>query len=697
MSNPLRILLAEDSEDDALLLMRHLRKGGYDPIYRQVESASAMRAALEENDWDIVISDYQMPQFSGLDALSIFSKSGLEIPFIVVSGTIGEELAVEAMRAGAHDYLMKDNLARLLPAIQRELREAHIRRDRKKSEQTLIESEQQYRILFESSPEAIVIIGLNGEIIDCNPAVESLTGLKRYELISQPVTTLDLDLLKKAANDDYLPYFTNLLSDQKTARFEAKLRHLHGDTRWLEIHLANLNREGKQWAIQAIMRDITERKSTEEVLQNFAERLTILHEVDKAILSARSAEKITQAALHHVRMLIPYLVAGVTIIDSETNEPDLLAAYHNENLIDETGFPFNMIYEIPEVMSVLENSAPFIIEDTAAHPRMRAHLHELGLENINTLLNIPLIFQGELIGFMIFGAENATVFGGEQIDIAYELALQLAIAIQQARLHEAIAYHAIELEVRVEERTAELQAANERLVALSRAKDEFVSNVSHELRTPLTSLLMRQNLLARTPENLTKHLKVMDRETMRLKYMLEDLLRLSRLDQGRTQLEPIRFDLNNLIVQYLEDRMLLAQENKLNLSYECSESILTTQADYGLMEQVLGILVNNAINYTPEGGSIVVRTFKRVESEEAFVCFSIRDTGPGITEDELSQLFERFYRGKAGRKSQVPGTGLGLAIAKEVIDRHNGHIHVESEGIEGKGTTFTVCLPAYAR
>src|SRR5437762_182041 len=133
----IRVLLVEDSENDALLLLRHLQKGGYEPISQRVETAAAMLAALEQQSWDIIISDYVVPGFGGLEALALLQNKGLDLPFIIVSGHIGEEVAVEAMKAGAHDYVMKDNLRRLVPAVERELREAEIRCQRKKAEQQL--------------------------------------------------------------------------------------------------------------------------------------------------------------------------------------------------------------------------------------------------------------------------------------------------------------------------------------------------------------------------------------------------------------------------------------------------------------------------------------------------------------------------------------------------------------------------------
>ncbi len=128
MERPLRVLIVEDSENDALLLVRELGSRGYEPIVERVETADGMRAALKRRSWDIVVSDYSMPSFSGPAALSVLKETGLDIPFIIVSGTIGEETAVDAMRAGAQDFMIKGKLARLLPAIERGIREAESRR-----------------------------------------------------------------------------------------------------------------------------------------------------------------------------------------------------------------------------------------------------------------------------------------------------------------------------------------------------------------------------------------------------------------------------------------------------------------------------------------------------------------------------------------------------------------------------------------
>src|SRR5438034_69188 len=144
-NKPLRALIVDDSENDVLVLVRPLRKAGYDLVFERVWTAPAMKAALQRQAWDIVISDYEMPNFGGFEALQLLQESGQDLPFILVSAVVSEEMAVAAMKAGAHDYIMKRKLARLAPAIERELREAQTRAARKAAEEALRQSEDQLR------------------------------------------------------------------------------------------------------------------------------------------------------------------------------------------------------------------------------------------------------------------------------------------------------------------------------------------------------------------------------------------------------------------------------------------------------------------------------------------------------------------------------------------------------------------------
>jgi serine phosphatase RsbU (regulator of sigma subunit) len=188
MAKPLQVLVIEDSEGDAQLMLWHLRRGGFTPEYLRVDTAETLASALAGRQWDIILSDHNMPQFSSTAALEIVKASRADIPFIIVSDSIGEEMAVEAMKAGAQDYLMKGNLTRLVAAVERELKDAADRRARMQAERTLLAQAEAMRIarevqgrLFPSSPPAIATFDIAG---DSCPA--DATGGDYYDFIRTP-------------------------------------------------------------------------------------------------------------------------------------------------------------------------------------------------------------------------------------------------------------------------------------------------------------------------------------------------------------------------------------------------------------------------------------------------------------------------------------------------------------------------------
>jgi PAS domain S-box-containing protein len=187
MPKAVRVLIVEDSEDDAHLLIRELQQGGFAPVSERVETRETMRKALRSREWDVVISDYVMPRFSGLEALGELRESGPDLPFIIVSGNIGENIAVYAMKAGAHDYIIKGNLARLVPAVERELRDAEVRRARKRAEEgrTLL------AVAIEATPDAVVVTDAQGYIQYVNAAFEQITGYGKEEAVGNTLHLLD--------------------------------------------------------------------------------------------------------------------------------------------------------------------------------------------------------------------------------------------------------------------------------------------------------------------------------------------------------------------------------------------------------------------------------------------------------------------------------------------------------------------------
>lgn len=181
MSVPLRVLIVEDSEEDALLDVEELRRSGFDPLWQRVDTAEEMEAALERGGWELILCDHSMPQFNARMALQLVQARDLDVPFILVSGSVGEEVAVEVVRAGAHDFVLKDKLWRLGPAADRELRTAELRRQKHQAEIAFHESERRTRSIFDQASDAIVIAFPFGQILDANPAAQRLLGYSLEE------------------------------------------------------------------------------------------------------------------------------------------------------------------------------------------------------------------------------------------------------------------------------------------------------------------------------------------------------------------------------------------------------------------------------------------------------------------------------------------------------------------------------------
>jgi PAS domain S-box-containing protein len=191
MSTLLQVLMIEDVEADALLSAAELGRAGYTVDFTRVDSEAALRAALEKRTWDLILCDFSLPGFSGAEALRIAKEVAGDVPFIFVSGTIGEAAVVEAMRSGAQDYVMKDRLKRLAPAVTRELREAAVRREARQADRWMRESEHKYRQLFDALNEAVFVIEeATGRIIDTNLQAEHLLLRERAGIVGENLASL---------------------------------------------------------------------------------------------------------------------------------------------------------------------------------------------------------------------------------------------------------------------------------------------------------------------------------------------------------------------------------------------------------------------------------------------------------------------------------------------------------------------------
>jgi PAS domain S-box-containing protein len=271
--------MVEDLEDDMLLTVRELRRGGYRIEHVRVETPEEMQAALDRQSWDIVIADYTLPMFSAPEALKLLQRQQRDLPFIIVSGTIGEETAVDAMRAGAHDYIIKGNLARLVPAVEREMRESEDRKKRhqtehalRESEAALRESQQQYQALAEASPVGIFRTDADGNCVYVNWQWCEMTGLSFARSIQQ-------DWFSAVHHDDAESVLTRWqLALQNGLPFRLEFRFLrpNGSTLWVFGQALPERRNGADiLGYIGTITDITDRKQAEQKIREQADLIDI--------------------------------------------------------------------------------------------------------------------------------------------------------------------------------------------------------------------------------------------------------------------------------------------------------------------------------------------------------------------------------------------------------------------------------------
>ena len=267
----LRLLIVEDSVDDALLAVRELKRAGYEVIFERVETASEMLTALEQNTWDLVIADYSLPKFSGIGALELLKSTGLDIPFVIISGSIGEDVAVDVMKSGAHDYIMKGNVKRLVPSIERELRDAEARRRQRQAEEALHDSEARKAAIFDSSLDSIISIDHAGRIIEFNPQAEKTFGYRRDDVIGQPMAELIIPPSLRSRHREALArYLATGTGSVIGRRVELTGMRSDGSEFPVELSLTSISTK-TQPMFTAYLRDLTEQKKQEESAQRSRE------------------------------------------------------------------------------------------------------------------------------------------------------------------------------------------------------------------------------------------------------------------------------------------------------------------------------------------------------------------------------------------------------------------------------------------
>jgi len=692
MKRKLRILLVEDDQVDQLAFKRFVERENLPYDYVVAGSVSEARDALAATQFDAALIDYLLGDGTAFD---LFDEVR-DTPIVVVTGSGDEEIAVQAMRAGAYDYMVKD---------------------------------------------------LEGNYLKTLPVtVENALSRRRAE--------------------------------EELGRYREHLEEL------VEERTAELVKANEQ-----LSSEIAERKLAEKELYRYAERLRTLRAIDGAILAAWSPEETARAALRHMRQLVPCWRASVVMLDREDQAATVLATYAN----GQTSVGAGARLSLEEIgrLEELQQSQVHVEDDILARPQPSRVVQALQAEGLRSYVTVPLIAQGELIGYLNLGANIPAAFTPEHVDIAREVADQVSVALHQARLRAALETEEQRLEALVEhlpegilllndERrlllsnpaaqtclpiltdgaigdvltlmadrpveellepppeglwhelevpgpprrvfevaaqpmeaglraggwvlvvrdVTEEQEVQERIQQQERlaAVGQLAGGIAHDFNNLLTTIMLYAQMpLSKRdlPPDLTRALETIISESRQAAKLVQQILDFGR----RSPIETHPVDLKPFIEEAVRILERTIPES-ISLLLEVGPSEYVINADPTRIQQVLMNLVVNARDAMPKGGVLRI-TLSRAEVRPGkeppvaemvpgeWVCLTVSDTGTGMSEDALAHLFEPFFTTKEPGK----GTGLGLAQVYGIVKQHEGHIGVETEA--GQGTTFRVYLPAH--
>ena len=627
MARPLRVLIVEDSPDDAELMLIELRRGGFDPSWQRVESAAALRDALAHEPWEVILWDYTLPGFDAMAALALLTQTAKDLPFLVVSGTIGEEQAVQLMKAGADDYLLKGNLARLASAVDRTLREAAERRARRVAE---IERDRllgQLRLQIERLPLAYILFDADYRVLDWNPAAEKVFGYTKEEMVGQvalnvivplPVRDQLQDILRRirAGDMDARSVNENVTKDGRIITCE-----------WFNTPL--MDPDGRLVGVISLAQDITERMRAEEALRESEERF-------------RGTFDNAAVGIAHEDADGRFLRVNETYCG--------IVGYTREELLART---FQDITYPEDLAAELEQFTRLMRGELSSYSLEKRYIRK----------------DGSIVWIDMSSSLQRDAAGGH----AYAIAILQDISDRKR----------LESELRHAKEAAEAanRAKDEFLANVSHEiRTPFGAILG------MTDLVLDTPLTDDQRQCLTTAKSAADS----LLGLVEDLLDFEKIEAGKLELAPAEFSLRATLSDTVRTLTVRAQSKGLELVYHVQPDVPDALVgDAVRLRQVVLNLVSNAIKFT-EQGEVVVRVEVASDPApggEAVLRFVVTDTGIGIPPDDRDRIFRAFEQVDSSTTRRHGGTGLGLTIAARLVGLMGGEIGVESE--PGRSSTFS--------
>lgn len=746
MKTPLRVLIAEDSADDAELTVRELRRAGYEPAWKRVEVEAEFLAGIKELP-DVILSDYSMPHFNGLRAADLLRESGLSIPFILISGTVGEDVAVEAMKHGATDYLLKDRIARLGSAVQRALEQHRLLAERERAERSLA----LFRTLIDRSIDGIEVIDPEtGRFLDINETTCRRLGYSRDEMLAMTVMDIDTVAVSPAT------WSQHVAEIRRTGfrTIEGQHQRKDGSIFPIEISVRYVTLD-RDYLIAAV-RDITERRQAEQALRESERRFReMLENVELIAMTLDKNGEVTFCNDHLLQLtgwkreevigkdwftrFIPQRDKALKSLFFDNIAAGTVPHHHENPIMTKDGRLRQIVWNNTALRDAAGHFTGLasIGEDVTERKRTEQALHESEekfrqlAENINEVFWMTDPAKNQMLYVSpayekIWGQSCHSLYASPQNWLASihpedrERLLQAAVTKQKRGDYDET-YRIIRPDgaIRwIHDRAFPISnAAGEVYRLVGTAEDitenrqleeqfrqsqkmeafgQLAGGVAHDFNNILAVIQLQAGML-REEQDLPPAHRDFATEIEKAAERAANLTRQLLLFSRRQKMQPRELNLNEVVTNITKMlNRILGEDIRMQVRYWPQP--LFVHGDAGMLDQILMNLAVNSRDAMPNGGRLTIEVstmefdaLNVLQSPRArtgtFACLAVTDTGSGIPPEVLPQIFEPFFTTKDVGK----GTGLGLATVFGIVQQHHGWIDVHSD--VGLGTIFRIYLP----
>jgi len=534
-------------------------------------------------------------------------------------------------------------------------------------ERELRQNEHHFRGLFDNNNDAVFFIGLDGKITDLNDHAVALLRTTRESQIGRDArANIVVDERELSSWN-----LQKLLDGEEIPIYERTFKRADGTTFPAEINIALVyDANGEPSHVQSIVRDISERRITEELLEGQVDQLLILLEVDAELTEHLNADYVVTLALDSSMRLSGADNGFIALIDDETGKCTVKHVFGDYPIKEGHVVP----HDIGITGRVLRTQRPANVQNVELDQDYVARLPKTQAKMV-----IPLVSQDRLIGILNLETRYPERFTQSVYDLIRLVTTRIAVSIDNARLYQ-----------RSERQLAELQKLYQQVSDLEQLKTDMIRIANHDLRNPLGAIQGYVDLINMDVKesyesgDLERYLEQINDAADLMSKIIRDILSLERVQQSVENMDVAEVDLTSLTLDaymYQEARAVLHQRS-ITLNADTRGDHIIVKGNEPFLREALGNLVSNAVKYTPQGGNIEVS----LHQEDGVAIFTVVDDGIGIPEDQQDKLFQPFFRASSKETRDIEGTGLGLHLVKQIIERHHGELIFES--VYGEGSTF---------